>query len=108
MDHPLVHKVLDLGLVSEDQVKAAAKSLRLAENPSKERLAKRMVRAKLLTLYQAKRLILGRTAGLVLGPYVVTERIGKGVLCAVYRARHRCDSIAHGITLCPSRRDGPT
>ncbi|MDX2035968.1 MAG: serine/threonine-protein kinase [Isosphaeraceae bacterium] len=51
-------------------------------------LADRLIQDKLLTEYQAKRLLAGKTAGLSIGKYVVLDRIGSGAMGRVYKAYH--------------------
>jgi serine/threonine-protein kinase len=47
-----------------------------------------MVKAGLLTAYQAKQLLLGKVKGFFLGPYKVLRPIGKGGMGTVYLAEH--------------------
>jgi serine/threonine-protein kinase len=51
-------------------------------------LARRLVDGGELTAFQARRLLRGK-AGLVLGRYVLLERIGQGARGRVFKARHR-------------------
>lgn len=52
-------------------------------------LAQRLVREKKLTAYQATALYQGKGSGLVLGKYVILDKIGEGGMGMVFQARHR-------------------
>ena len=52
-------------------------------------LAQRLIRDRLLTDYQAKRLLAGKSHGMVLGKYVILDRIGSGSMGRVYKATHQ-------------------
>jgi serine/threonine-protein kinase len=52
-------------------------------------LAAQLVEQGLLTLFQAERVVDGRGSELLLGPYVILDRLAKGGMGTVYRARHR-------------------
>jgi eukaryotic-like serine/threonine-protein kinase len=51
-------------------------------------LAERLVRDNLLTPFQAKRLLSNRPQGLIVGRYIILDRIGSGSMGRVYRAHH--------------------
>ncbi len=51
-------------------------------------LAERLVRDNILTSFQAKRLLSNRPQGLIVGRYIILDRIGSGSMGRVYRAHH--------------------
>ena len=54
-----------------------------------EQFARLLVRQKLLTAYQAQQAYAGRGSGLVLGNYVLLDKLGQGGMGMVLKARHR-------------------
>jgi eukaryotic-like serine/threonine-protein kinase len=51
-------------------------------------LADRLVRDNVLTAFQAKRFLSNRPQGLVVGRYIILDRVGSGSMGRVYRAHH--------------------
>ncbi len=51
-------------------------------------LAERLVRDNILTSFQAKRILSNRPQGLIVGRYIILDRIGSGSMGRVYRAHH--------------------
>lgn len=68
-----------------------------------EGFAEELVKENVLTPYQAKILSRGRWKGLILGNYVIQERLGQGGMGQVYKARHQrmgrivCIKVLHAL-----------
>lgn len=69
------------GLVEEKDVPSVA-------GGDARALARELVQKGQLTPYQVNQVFLGRAADLVLGPYVLLERLGEGGAGQVFKARH--------------------
>lgn len=67
-----------------------------------EELAKELVRQKKLTKFQAEEAYKGKAKSLVLGNYILMERIGAGGMGEVFKARHRRMDRLVAIKLLPS------
>jgi len=84
-----VQWLADSGLMTQGEIDAVVESLPPSDRPqSGEDLAKLLYRRGKLTKYQAEALYRGKTKGLVMGNYVVLDKIGQGGMGQVYRARH--------------------
>jgi serine/threonine protein kinase len=65
-------------------------------------LAQQLVSQKILTLYQAEQFQLGKGYSLVLGNYVILDKIGAGGMGEVFKARHKRMDRLVAIKLLPA------
>lgn len=94
------------GLLTAKQCDRASAKVEL--DSSAEDAAHQFVRLGLLTSFQAKRILAGKTDGFLLGPYEVLEPIGQGRGGKVYRARHRTMNRVVAIKLLTPERTRST
>jgi serine/threonine protein kinase len=76
------HELLDSGQISE----LADRSRAVSEPRA---LAQQLIKQGRLTPYQVNQLFLGRGRDLLVGPYIVLERLGEGGTGQVFKARHK-------------------
>ena len=72
---------------------------------TQEELISNLVDWRLLTPFQAQRILKGATFGLVLGDYRVLDRLGSGSMGIVYRGEHRTYRQPVAIKVLPFRDD---
>ncbi|MCS6850315.1 MAG: serine/threonine protein kinase [Gemmataceae bacterium] len=77
----------------------------LRRNPGAEppALADYLVSQQILTPFQAERILQGKTQGLVLGPYTLTDAIGTGSMGTVYKAISKTDKRWYAVKVLPRR-----
>jgi serine/threonine protein kinase/formylglycine-generating enzyme required for sulfatase activity len=84
-----VDSLVKCGLMSSNEVLSFLECLPLEDQPTTaEQLAQAMYRHGRLTKFQAQAVYQQKTRGLVMGNYIVLDRIGEGGMGQVYRARH--------------------
>ncbi|AMV39429.1 serine/threonine-protein kinase [Planctomyces sp. SH-PL62] len=78
------------GVLSERMFEEISSRVDSGEYPADPNgLAERLVRDRLLTAYQARRLLANKAYGMLVGRYVILDRIGAGSMGRVYKAHHQ-------------------
>src|SRR5437016_3610276 len=97
-----VQALSQTGLLPVEEVRAFHASLPEGKRPrDAQQLAQELVRAGKLTRYQAAAVYQGKAKSLVMGEYVVLDRIGAGGMGQVFKAQHRRMKRIVAIKLLP-------
>lgn len=99
-----VRTLVESSLMSQAEIDEFRSSLPDNEQPkTAEDLAKALYRHHKLTRFQTQAVFHGRTKGLVLGNYVVLDKIGKGGMGHVYKAQHQRMKREVALKVLPSQ-----
>ena len=83
-------QVSSSGLMTEDGLRGWLKSESFEQLPlDGEQLARELVKQKKLTKFQASQIYAGKGASLVLGNYVILDKLGQGGMGMVLKAEHK-------------------
>ena len=104
-----IEVLTEIGLMTEDEVLDFLDEIPLDQHPNTARRLVQLLHAHgRLSKFQAELMYKGKTKSLVIGNYVVLDRIGRGGMGKVYKARHRRMDRIVALKLLPfSVRNSP-
>jgi serine/threonine protein kinase len=97
-----IRRILESSVLSQDEITSLWATLPAEKQPADgEALARMLVKEKKLTKYQAEQIYAGKGKHLVLGNYVILDKIGAGGMGQVFKARHKRMNRLVAIKLLP-------
>ena len=85
-----ITRLNDSGLMTSDEVRALVESLPADKRPQDvNQFAQELIRQKKLTAYQAQTVYQGKGQSLILGNYVILDKLGQGGMGMVLKAEHK-------------------
>ena len=92
------------GLIDRGQLdQLVGEYLKRAPRAEPPALAEYLVAQNILSAFQAERILQGKTQGLVLGPYVLSDTIGQGSMGQVYKGLNKTDNLWYAVKVLPRR-----
>ena len=101
---PFIYELRRSNLIERGQLDQLLEEF-LRRNPRAEPavLAEHLVSQGVLTPFQADRVAAGKTQGLVLGPYVLSDALGSGSMGTVHKAISKNDNRHYAVKVLPRR-----
>jgi len=84
-----VKSLEDSGIITPSKLRAVREKLPSEKQHDAQELARELVRLQKLTKFQAQEAYQGKAKSLVLGNYLILDKIGAGGMGQVYKAEHR-------------------